>query len=584
MLPLCYTSSLFMSFFLPTLAIFCILVLVGLKKYRHQLPFVSHLPSAPVYQSIRSFSAGGKVISQHTISPYPFFVPVFYSQGIRIFGVVITYNRLAAIILTILLGMFVLRTYYCVQKQEELIAMLEDTIDKLSSPNIPTYPVELYDGKGIVFCGGGRRQLSMIYANIYLLREVLRCTLPIEVFHIGLGEMTQRQRALLEGNFENVKVRDVFSFDVEERWHDFFMGDSKSGHLNAFNLDDGRVGLKKILSHSKFAVKPFVLLFSSFREVVLLDHDTIPVKDPEILFREDPGYREKGNIFWKDVDLNRPAREFFAGIQTAFIAKLGPKVVISKREDFGFEETETGQWIVDKQRCWEGIYAAWLLASRAEVTMQYMHGDKDTFFFGFLLAHHVMRARSAAIAGGADSTSPTTTHPTPVRFHHMPHPVAFSGFYNKQTSAMAFTSFIHFDSQDQPAFFHHTGILGKKAIARFVDDPIGMPDGGVVGTGAVLQDGVAEEQLAPGQDVQGLLEADMESVDAIEGRVGAGGVRAVWAQIMVYTKIGQALAYEKGRVYPVDIKSDHIVNIPREMQQIGIRYVDAIQQFYAHKV
>ncbi len=46
--------------------------------------------------------------------------------------------------------------------------------------------------------------------------------------------------------------------------------------------------------------KVFALLHSRFREVLLLDSDSLPLRDPAALFAS-PQYLRDGNLFWPDV-------------------------------------------------------------------------------------------------------------------------------------------------------------------------------------------------------------------------------------------------------------------------------------------
>ena len=43
-----------------------------------------------------------------------------------------------------------------------------------------------------------------------------------------------------------------------------------------------------------------MLLASSFEEVLLLDSDSLPMQDPEVMF-EDPHYKETGNYFFPEL-------------------------------------------------------------------------------------------------------------------------------------------------------------------------------------------------------------------------------------------------------------------------------------------
>ena len=62
----------------------------------------------------------------------------------------------------------------------------------------PAYPEGRYEGRGIVICAGGARLFTCAYVAIGILRRVLGCTLPIEVWHLGAAEIGPPMRRLLE--------------------------------------------------------------------------------------------------------------------------------------------------------------------------------------------------------------------------------------------------------------------------------------------------------------------------------------------------------------------------------------------------
>jgi len=49
-----------------------------------------------------------------------------------------------------------------------------------------------------------------------------------------------------------------------------------------------------------FVTKPYALLFTRFREVLLLDSDNLPLRDPTYLF-DDEAYRKAGVLCWPDM-------------------------------------------------------------------------------------------------------------------------------------------------------------------------------------------------------------------------------------------------------------------------------------------
>ena len=62
--------------------------------------------------------------------------------------------------------------------------------------NIPRHPFA-FEGKGIVICGGGVRYFTNAWVCINMLRQ-LKCSLPIELWHLGAQEIDASMRALVE--------------------------------------------------------------------------------------------------------------------------------------------------------------------------------------------------------------------------------------------------------------------------------------------------------------------------------------------------------------------------------------------------
>ena len=58
------------------------------------------------------------------------------------------------------------------------------------------FPAGRFAGRGIVICGGGERFYPSVYVVVRLLRH-LGCGLPIEVWHLGVDEMSAAMRGLL---------------------------------------------------------------------------------------------------------------------------------------------------------------------------------------------------------------------------------------------------------------------------------------------------------------------------------------------------------------------------------------------------
>jgi len=205
---------------------------------------------------------------------------------------------------------------------------------------IPAPPEDL-SGRGIVICGGGQRYFTCAWVCIQMLRE-LGCTLPIELWYLGPMEMDAHMKAL------------VAPFGVECR-------DGRTHRKDA----QGKPKMRSSLGG--FELKPYAILHSSFREVLFLDADNVPVRNPEYLF-ELPEYVEDGAIFWPDFSRLSSSREIWNVCG------------VSYRDE---PEFESGQIVVDKLRCWEALQLTLWYNEHSDFFYKYIHGDKDTFHMAF---------------------------------------------------------------------------------------------------------------------------------------------------------------------------------------------------------
>src|SRR3979411_951574 len=63
---------------------------------------------------------------------------------------------------------------------------------------VPPYPAGLFGGAGIVIVAGGTRYFTCAWVCLAMLRRVLSCMLPIEVWYLGPDEMSPHMKKLLE--------------------------------------------------------------------------------------------------------------------------------------------------------------------------------------------------------------------------------------------------------------------------------------------------------------------------------------------------------------------------------------------------
>lgn len=203
----------------------------------------------------------------------------------------------------------------------------------------PEYPEGRFAGQGIVICAGGARVFTNAYVLVTVLRNTLGCELPIEVWHFGASEMSPAMATLLQ------------ELDVE------VVSALPSIAASGLPIRDG------------WQLKPFALQHCRFEEVLMLDADQVPVRDPAELFVW-PEYLASGAVFWPDIVELREDNPVWEALG------LPPRRTIS---------LESGQLLVDKRRHWRALSVVTALNVEAERLYRMIYGDKDTFLIGWQL-------------------------------------------------------------------------------------------------------------------------------------------------------------------------------------------------------
>ncbi|CRG85976.1 hypothetical protein PISL3812_02979 [Talaromyces islandicus] len=242
-----------------------------------------------------------------------------------------------------------------------------------TSPYFPSH-LSLYaqtenGGRGIVYTAGDG-QVSYILTSIATLR-MLGCRLPIEVMYQGDNDLRLTNRRKIE-SFPGVVTRNL-------------------EHM--INLANG-------WRFEGFDMKPFAVLASSFREVILMDADVGFLKNPEILF-QDVGYLETGTLFFYDRvhDTNDARNEWVQkAMPNPLSTKLDEQLNLSEVLRATREDQESGVVLFNKAKhfipllmiCWlngperHGLKEVPGIDGKGFYDTFY--GDKDTFWFGMELA------------------------------------------------------------------------------------------------------------------------------------------------------------------------------------------------------
>lgn len=201
--------------------------------------------------------------------------------------------------------------------------------------SIKPYPNN-FVGKGVVICAGGVRLFTSAWVCINMLRY-LGCTLPIELWFLGEEEVDSDMSDLLKP----LGVACINALEVR-----------KSNPVRTLG---------------GWELKAYALLNSKFNEVLLLDCDNVPTKNPEFLFETDE-YKHTGAIFWPDIGRLKVNRSIW---------KL---CGIPYRNE---PEFESGQILVHKEKCWRSLSLSMWYNEHSDFYYRHIHGDKETFHLAF---------------------------------------------------------------------------------------------------------------------------------------------------------------------------------------------------------
>eukprot|EP00047_Mylnosiga_fluctuans_P005316 m.239770 g.239770 ORF g.239770 m.239770 type:complete len:862 (-) comp13537_c0_seq1:148-2733(-) len=232
--------------------------------------------------------------------------------------------------------------------------------------SLPPYP-HTFAGRGIIMVAGGAYlEPAMVLA--LRLREVgYKGT--IQCWHIGPEEIWDSARPLLRKL--RVDTRDFLDYVAPDLLRPIA----------------ANVGLRR------FQLKPLSILHTDLKEVLLLDADNIPIRDPSYLF-DAPVYQTSSAIFWPDYWTTSSHNPIWDVVGTAPVAEW---------------EQESGQLLIDKEKAWAALNLCVLFNS--EFYMRLLNGDKDTFRFAWKASrtpYHMIKTWPSAVGSRRGMTAQGT--------------------------------------------------------------------------------------------------------------------------------------------------------------------------------
>ncbi|ORX77881.1 hypothetical protein BCR32DRAFT_295348 [Anaeromyces robustus] len=232
--------------------------------------------------------------------------------------------------------------------------------------------IKLSNGRGIVI---GTGDFHFVYArsSIDTIRNVLNCTLPIEVFYCGEDDLSEENRSILK-KFKDVDVIDISQY-----------------------FDRSIVNLKS------FAVKPYSILASKFEEVILMDADALYIRNPEELY-EDEGYIKTGTLYFQDRSINPGPNPGLTWLKSWMEDPLPETKSLRYYNELTAYEMESSTVLIHKTKNLLGLLAICKLNEekyRNDVLYKMTYGDKETFWIGFDMArqHYYMHPTPCVFVG-----------------------------------------------------------------------------------------------------------------------------------------------------------------------------------------
>ena len=241
------------------------------------------------------------------------------------------------------------------------MAFLADhkVMDGWMKDGVTGYRSNVTHSRGILIPAGGKNQLLNAFTNLHVLRNHLKCTLPVTIAYWGKIEKEKIDQ----------DVQKVFQKHI--------------GEVSFLDLSTVQYPKHQRLLHIQntvpskyygFKVKVFALYAAPYKQVLLMDSDSMALQNPEHLF-EAASFVKHGNMFWPDrwctpVDI-------FDKISS--IVENGDDTILE-------QQTDSGQLLFDRERHRDVLEWLLFLNTHEEFTYRYAYGDKDTYRAAFLLS------------------------------------------------------------------------------------------------------------------------------------------------------------------------------------------------------
>ncbi|KAH3673382.1 hypothetical protein WICPIJ_009834 [Wickerhamomyces pijperi] len=300
---------------------------------------------------------------------------------------------------------------------------------------LETYKSQL-NGKGYIVSVDDKH-VTQLYQLIALLRA-LGNQLPIQVIHYGDLSAPNRQKAVkvardveglhLEGvvdNLSKIMTAKKLSIDFQKENIEVLLPPQDLWFVDA----SGTIAKSHRRYFGGFYNKLIAYFFSSFKDILLVDTDTVPLVDLDAFVLQSPEFLEKGAFFFKDRELSpriskgdsflfkkyTPTKydTFFLGAPVATNHTLNNRMIRNQHMHY----MESGVVAVDKVRHFNSVLATLQISLFKTITDK-IYGEKELFWLGFSIngdeSYHMNKWNAGTVGslaeGGLDHRV-CSTHP-----------------------------------------------------------------------------------------------------------------------------------------------------------------------------
>ncbi|KAF7934114.1 uncharacterized protein EAE97_008474 [Botrytis byssoidea] len=231
-------------------------------------------------------------------------------------------------------------------RRKQIEAISKASSSSPSSADVPGMEKKIK--RGIVMAAGDRHALIRARTSLRLLKSY-NCTLPVEIFHFDSELSAPALSSILS--------------DLKE------LQNSDSG-TSGINVTMRVVGdVSKGSGWKDFQIKGAAIQQSSFDDILYLDTDSYPLRNPEYLF-EGREWRDTGLLLWPDYSKSHPTNPMWR--------LLGQQC----RNEY---EGESGQVMISRTRHQDILWLIEYFALHHEEFYGFMGGDRDSFRAAALL-------------------------------------------------------------------------------------------------------------------------------------------------------------------------------------------------------